>query len=532
VPLYQRFDDMPLVSISDKQREPLPFANWVATVHHGLPPDLFTYSAEAGGYLAFLGRISPEKRPDRAIRIARRAGIPLKIAAKVDAADKAYFESVVKPLLDEGNGVEFIGEIGDREKSKFLGGAAALLCPIDWPEPFGLVIIESMACGTPVIAWPGGSVPEIIRNDVNGRIVTSEEEAVDALADIAAFDRARCRRDFEERFTSSAWRAITCASTAGSSPARASLRHRVCGLPHEARNPARRGHPHRGPLVCARDFRARGDPTRVLKHGESFALFDRYGDMPRAGSGEHGFYHQGTRFLSRYELRMNGHRPLLLNSSVRRDNRVLTVDGTNPDDFASGELTILKGTVHLSRSWLLWDDVCHERIELGNYGASPVTLHLTIELDNDYVDIFEVRGFRRERRGEDLVAKVGADRVELGYRGLDGVVRRTQVAWSIPPVSLAADRADFEIAIAPHATVELETTISCALEGRDLCRPDLLCRMPERRRHAPGRPPGAGARFQPQRPVQCMDAALGRGPHDARGRQSRKRLPVCRRALV
>ena len=216
--------------------------------------------------------------------------------------------------------------------------------------------------------------------------------------------------------------------------------------------------------VLATSARA-GDPTRVLKHGESFALFDRYGDMPRAGSGEHGFYHQGTRFLSRYELRMNGHRPLLLNSSVRRDNRVLAVDGTNPDDFASGELTILKGTVHLSRSWLLWDGVCHERLEIGNYSASPVTLHLTIELDNDYADIFEVRGYRRERRGEDLAPGIGADRVELGYRGLDGIVRRTQVAWSMAPLSLTADRADFEISIAPHGAIELETTISCALEG-------------------------------------------------------------------
>src|SRR5258706_11215713 len=168
---------------------------------------------------------------------------------------------------------------------------------------------------------------------------------------------------------------------------------------------------------------------------------------------------------------MNGHRPLLLNSSVRRDNRVLTVDGTNPDDFASGELTILKGTVHLSRSWLLWDDVCHERLELGNYGESPVTIHLTIELDNDSADIFEVRGFRRERRGEDLAPGIGADRVELGYRGLDGVVRRTQVAWSIPPVSLAADRADFEFSIRRAGPVRLETTFSCAREAASFPAP-------------------------------------------------------------
>jgi len=201
VPLYRRFDDMPLVSISDAQRKPLPFANWIATVHHGLPPDLFRFSAEPAGYLAFLGRISPEKRPDRAIRIARAAGIPLKIAAKVDDADKAYFEEVVKPLIESGTGVEFIGEIGDAEKNRFLGGAAALLCPIDWPEPFGLVMIEAMACGTPVIAWQCGSVPEIVREGVNGYAVTSEEAAVKALGAIERFDRAACRRDFEARFT-------------------------------------------------------------------------------------------------------------------------------------------------------------------------------------------------------------------------------------------------------------------------------------------------------------------------------------------
>lgn len=201
VPLYQRYDDMPLVSISDAQRRPLSWVNWVATVHHGLPRDLLSYTASpGGGYLAFLGRISREKRPDRAIRIARRAGIPLRIAAKVDKADRAYFESEIKPMLP-GGGVEFVGEIGDRDKSDFIGNAVALLCPIDWPEPFGLVMIESMACGTPVIAWPCGSVPEIVRNGVNGFIVQSEDEAVAALADIERFDRAACRRAFEERFT-------------------------------------------------------------------------------------------------------------------------------------------------------------------------------------------------------------------------------------------------------------------------------------------------------------------------------------------
>ena len=208
-----------------------------------------------------------------------------------------------------------------------------------------------------------------------------------------------------------------------------------------------------------------GDPTRVLKHGESFGLFDRYGDMPRAGSGEHGFYHQGTRFLSRYELRLDGHRPLLLNSSVRRDNCVLNVDATNPDGLLLGEVNLQRGTLHVSRSWILWEGACHERIEIGNYGTRPVTLRLSLELESDFVDIFEVRGFQRERRGETLAPVQGTDRLELGYRGLDGVVRRTQVAWSVPPTMLTADRADFEIEVAAHARFELETTIASALEG-------------------------------------------------------------------
>jgi glycogen debranching enzyme len=208
-----------------------------------------------------------------------------------------------------------------------------------------------------------------------------------------------------------------------------------------------------------------GDPTRVLKHGESFGLFDRYGDMPRAGNGEHGFYYQGTRFLSRYELRLNGQRPLLLNSSVRRDNCVLNVDATNTDDLVPDEDDVRKGTVHLSRSWILWEGACLERLEIGNYGRRPVALRLSIELENDFVDIFEVRGFQRERRGEMLAPTQGVQRVELGYRGLDGAVRRTQVAWSVTPTLLSPDRADFEIEIAPRASFELETTISSALEG-------------------------------------------------------------------
>jgi len=198
---YRRWPDYPLVSISRHQREPLPRANWVATVAHGVREDLYRFTAAPeGGYLAFLGRISPEKRPDRAIAIARRAGLRLKIAAKVDAADRAYFERVIEPLLADPL-IEFVGEIGDAEKSAFLGDARALLFPIDWPEPFGLAMIEAMACGTPVVAWRRGSVPEVVDDGVTGFVVASEDEAVAAVHRVSGLDRRRVRTVFERRFT-------------------------------------------------------------------------------------------------------------------------------------------------------------------------------------------------------------------------------------------------------------------------------------------------------------------------------------------
>jgi len=199
-PLYREFADMPVVSISDAQRHPLPDAGWVATIHHGLPLRLLNFQPASGGYLAFLGRISPEKRADRAIAIATASGERLRIAAKVDDADRDYFTREIRPLLDNPL-VEFIGEICEREKSSFLGGAKALLFPIDWPEPFGLVMIEAMACGVPVIAFPGGSVREIIDDGVTGFIVDTVEAAAAAVRHIHRIDRHRCRQTFEQRFT-------------------------------------------------------------------------------------------------------------------------------------------------------------------------------------------------------------------------------------------------------------------------------------------------------------------------------------------
>ena len=200
-PLYETFGDVPVVSISDAQREPLPHAGYVATVPHGIPARLLLPGFGAGGYLAFLGRISPEKAPDAAIRIAAAAGMRLKIAAKVDNVDREYFAERIEPMLDAAH-IDFIGEIGDDQKSEFLGNAAGLLFPIAWPEPFGLAMIEAMACGTPVVAFRNGSVPEVIDDGVTGFIVDDEDAATAATRQLRSLDRARIRRVFEERFTS------------------------------------------------------------------------------------------------------------------------------------------------------------------------------------------------------------------------------------------------------------------------------------------------------------------------------------------
>jgi glycosyltransferase involved in cell wall biosynthesis len=201
LPFYAGFSDMPLVSISDAQRAPLPNANFLATIHHGIPLSLHEASYRPkGGYVAFMGRISPEKGPDDAIRIATSLGIPLKIAAKVDKVDESYFREVVEPMLS-AEGVEFIGEISEKEKGPFLRDAVALLFPICWPEPFGLVMIEAMSCGTPVLAYRAGSVPEIIDEGVTGMIVDNIDQARIALVQVAALDRRKVRSRFEERFT-------------------------------------------------------------------------------------------------------------------------------------------------------------------------------------------------------------------------------------------------------------------------------------------------------------------------------------------
>ncbi len=199
VPVFRHYADLPVVSISQAQRMPLPQANWQGTVYHGLP-DLYPFHPASGSYLAFLGRIAPEKRPDHAIEVAKRVGMPLRIAAKVDPMDRAYFESEIERLLEHPL-VEYVGEITDAEKSDFLGDAAAVLCPYDWPEPFGIVLIESLACGTPVLAYRRGSIPEIIEDGVTGFICDDLNDMVAAVDRLPLIDRQRCRHAYETRFT-------------------------------------------------------------------------------------------------------------------------------------------------------------------------------------------------------------------------------------------------------------------------------------------------------------------------------------------
>jgi glycosyltransferase involved in cell wall biosynthesis len=201
-PFYRVFPRLPLVSISSNQRGYLPHVNWIGTVGHGIPADLLPFQPHpSGGYLAFLGRISPEKRPDRAIEIATRTGLPLKIAAKIDRADQTYWDEEIRPMIQAHSNVEFVGEINEHDKARFLGEAAALLFPVDWPEPFGLVMVEAMACGTPTVAFECGSVSEVLEDGASGFIVNTLEQAVLAVQQIPSLDRAKVRSEFERRFT-------------------------------------------------------------------------------------------------------------------------------------------------------------------------------------------------------------------------------------------------------------------------------------------------------------------------------------------
>ena len=399
--------------------------------------------------------------------------MPLKIAAKVDGKDRDYFEREIKHLFDDPL-VDYVGEIGEAEKNAFLGGAAALLFPIDWPEPFGLVMIEAMACGTPVVAFRCGSVPEVMRNGVSGYVVDTIDEAVAATARAVELPRARrarllrravlgaahgggLRRDLRgaDRGRAAAaagavgprsgWRRSTAKAATRTARTRSTGWRRRSGCRDGLTSMPTFGTTaddevvslHEQYYIQATSSRA-DDRTRVLKHDETFAVFDRFGDVQPVGLGEQGVYHDGTRFLSRLELRIGGRRPLMLSSTVKKENDLLTVDLATPDlKDPKGEIVLPRGTLHVFRTKFLWRSCCYERLRISNFATTAVDVELALSFNADYADIFEVRGTKRERRGTRLRAGRRARAgVTLGYEGLDRVVRRTRLAFDPAPDDL------------------------------------------------------------------------------------------------
>ncbi len=478
-PLYREFPSEPLVSISNAQRRPLPDANWRATVYHGLPRDLLAFRPDPGRYLAFIGRFSLEKRPDAAIRIATRYGMPLKIAAKLEKVDEPFFEERVRPLLDHPL-VELIGEVADGDKSELLGGAAALLFPIDWPEPFGLVMIEAMACGTPVVAFPRGSVPEILEDGVTGLLVADENAAVRALDRVGRLDRRSVRERFEQRFLDSRMADDYVRVYESILDRRQGPGRRRQGAPAPGHLGASAIPPPASlvPTGAAAGLELPGqhyilatssladENRRVLKQGDTFAVLDHYGDIRSVGLGEQGVFDEGTRHLSRFELRLGRTRPLFLSSTVSKSNELLLVDLANPDIPLPDGGVLQRGTVHLYRSTLLWQSAVHERLRLSNHALVPVRLALSLAFASDFADIFEVRGTRREHRGRELEPVVSRSAVELGYRGLDGIVRRTRLAFDPSPASLDRDSASFDVLLEPQSATTLGVRIECVRDGQ------------------------------------------------------------------
>ena len=443
---YGHFPDAPLMSISVDQRRSLPAdANWLGNVYHGIPRDLLPLVRKPeGDYLAFLGRISPEKRPDRAIEIAVRSGLPLRIAAKVDKVDEAYWHGLILPMIEAAPNVEFIGEINEQQKAEFLGNARALLFPIDWPEPFGLTMIEAMACGTPVIAFRCGSVPEVIDDGVSGYIVDSVELAVAAVGRLSQLDRSRVRATFESRFTVER---MACDYLA--------LYQQLVSANHHARQAA----PYSVPATAS----LQEQRACTLKHNDTFGVFDPNGDILAHPNVPQGLFHSDTRHLSQLSLTLNGVRPMLLSSTIRDDNTMLTCDLTNPDLYDDkGQMTAPHDLIHLRRSRFLWQSACHERLTVRNYDERPHRLRLTVGFAADFKDLFEVRGTRRQCSGELHPVQVAAHQVLLSYTGLDQKTRCTRLRFDPVPDNLDAEQAIFELELQAGESRSLFMDINCA----------------------------------------------------------------------
>ena len=478
--LFETFAEIPLVSISNDQRRPIPWANWQATVYHGMPIDLHTFREGQGNYLAFLGRVSPEKGLEQAVEIARRSRMPLRVAAKIYPEEESYYENTIAPLLEKSPWVEFVGEVGGAAKDAFLGNARAVLFPtINWAEPFGLVMIEAMACGTPVVAFRRGSTPEGMIDGLTGLLVDDVEGAVEAVKNVPLLDRQLCRTSFVDRFGAARmardYEAVYRRLVAGYAPvARRNRRQseaassRIDFLPSWAAGACctRRigrellkmdGDPHH---VLAPSGMA-DDRTRVLKHGDTFAVFDHMGHFQASGLGEEGLYHDGTRYLSCLSLELDDGPPFFLGSTVRDENDQLSVTLTNPDRVRDGRVVVPLGALYLGVRTLLWEGACHWRLRVTNHGTMPVHGSIQIRFRADFADIFEVRGMKRPARGRDLPVELAPGRAVLGYVGLDGDRRRSLIRFTPAPVVLAVDRARFDLSIpGPHEEMVFDLAVA------------------------------------------------------------------------
>ncbi|MGQ9425866.1 glycogen debranching N-terminal domain-containing protein [Gilvimarinus sp. F26214L] len=457
---YRRWPHFPLVSISDQQRKPLDFANWVGTVQHGLPLDLYQGPATpSGSYVAFLGRLSPEKQPEVAMRVAERAGRQIRVAAKVDPSFPDYFCKVVEPLLQRPH-VDFVGEIGEAEKGNFLGNAEALLVPVNWPEPFGMVLIEAMACGTPVIALGQGAIPEIIEDGVTGLIVETEDEMVAALERAGSLDRKRIRAEFKRRFSAAAmadnylhlyarqleaWEEI-------SSPLPSALDTTTLEPSREAIPTSMEEPESRMPYQLF-----------ALKHKDTFAVADSFGNIIGVGDG---LYRDDTRVLSEFRLALGDQPASLLSATISQDNVFFTAHVTNRPLPPLGGRSIPEGVIHLKRTRFLFEERLFEQLELLNFGDHEVTVPLKVRFGADFLDMFEVRGEKRAARGTVREPERRDDHVILSYEGLDGIVRSSVVAFSHQPLRLREDHAEFQVNLPNNRPVELYVEIGPAYEAQ------------------------------------------------------------------
>jgi len=461
-PIFHRFRDQPLVSISDSQRIPLPDQHWLRTIYHGLPADLYRFRERPSDYALFLGRISPEKRPDWAIEIAERAGIRLVIAAKADPADQAYFDEVFRPALERAKRAEFIGEIGDDGKNELIGNAIALIMPIDWPEPFGLTAIEALACGTPVLARPCGALPELVTDGVDGFLRHDIVELAQLLGRISDISRADCRRTFERRFTDvvmarqyvEAYEELAASGTPGGANPVVSPVAKPAPRPEP---------PAEDPWSTVDSALSASVPKLVLKGDHAYAVVDSFGDVPEWLRGEFGFYNRGTRLLSNLRLRISDKRPVLLGSAYHPDTDSIVADLGNELITLAGGATIQQNALHLRRELRIEHDVLRQRLTVTSFADVPVEVVVSLDVAGDFADLFEVRGTRRAKRGQlaALRRTANGEGAVIEYAGLDGVERSLQITFSEGAEGEGA-RFRWPVALAPGAVWQLDT----AFDGR------------------------------------------------------------------